>query len=96
MSTTTATEIDARLVREVEEALRLHCEMPDCLSAHRDPATWEIEVRHHWDSHELAPVLICSKCRNGLYLYRREEIACQVHGPLGYSVAAWWRPLRVI
>jgi hypothetical protein len=96
MSTTTATEIDAGLVREVEEALRLPCEMPSCMSNHGDPATWEIEVRHHWDEHSTAPALICSKCRDGLHRYRHEEMTCPDHGLLGYSVAAWWRPLRVI
>jgi hypothetical protein len=96
MTTATATDLDELTLREVENALRLPCEMPDCLGKHEDPATWEIEVRHSFTTCEVGSLLICSKCRDGLHRLRNHEVGCPKHGPLGYSVGAWWRPLRVI
>ena len=93
---TTTERIDEITEREIERALRLPCDFEDCLGQHLDPATWLVEVSHGWRTHETERIVICSKCRDGLHRARHEQITCPVHGPLGISVAAWWRPVSVI
>lgn len=88
--------VTEELVREINRAMRLRCEMPSCLSGRHDPATWRIEVRHGPISCDVEEMLICSRCRNGLYRDRKQPISCPLHGELGYPLAQWWRPIGVL